>query len=172
MPVAALFDHEEVGSETAYGAHSGFLPRALERMCQLIAMLLIVARASRRARQQVRQQHGDYVQRRDVLRCQRRVVRDPGRRHRHLARGQVEEMHVSEVFEQDPALARLDREAPEYGVGKYNAAQVDADHAVAVGEPPDAGEEAGGGVVLILEEFQRLLQLLRCRRCPWPLSRG
>lgn len=32
IPVAALFDHEEVGSETAYGAHSGFLPRALERM--------------------------------------------------------------------------------------------------------------------------------------------
>lgn len=32
VPVVALFDHEEVGSETAYGAHSGFLPRALERM--------------------------------------------------------------------------------------------------------------------------------------------
>jgi aspartyl aminopeptidase len=32
VPVAALFDHEEVGSETAYGAHSGFLPRALERI--------------------------------------------------------------------------------------------------------------------------------------------
>lgn len=32
VPVAALFDHEEVGSESAYGAHSGFLPRALERM--------------------------------------------------------------------------------------------------------------------------------------------
>jgi aspartyl aminopeptidase len=32
IPIAALFDHEEVGSETAYGAHSGFLPRALERM--------------------------------------------------------------------------------------------------------------------------------------------
>jgi aspartyl aminopeptidase len=32
IPVAALFDHEEVGSETAYGAHSGFLPRALERI--------------------------------------------------------------------------------------------------------------------------------------------
>jgi aspartyl aminopeptidase len=32
VPVAALFDHEEVGSETAYGAHSGALPRALERI--------------------------------------------------------------------------------------------------------------------------------------------
>ncbi len=32
VPVAALFDHEEVGSETAYGAHSSFLPRALERI--------------------------------------------------------------------------------------------------------------------------------------------
>lgn len=32
VPVAALFDHEEIGSETAYGAHSGFLPRALERI--------------------------------------------------------------------------------------------------------------------------------------------
>ena len=32
VPVAALFDHEEVGSESAYGAHSGFLPRALERV--------------------------------------------------------------------------------------------------------------------------------------------
>jgi aspartyl aminopeptidase len=32
IPVAALFDHEEVGSESAYGAHSGFLPRALERI--------------------------------------------------------------------------------------------------------------------------------------------
>jgi len=32
VPVAALFDHEEVGSETAYGAQSGFLPRALERI--------------------------------------------------------------------------------------------------------------------------------------------
>ncbi|MBX3206932.1 MAG: M18 family aminopeptidase [Labilithrix sp.] len=32
VPVVALFDHEEVGSETAYGAHSGFLPRALERI--------------------------------------------------------------------------------------------------------------------------------------------
>lgn len=32
VPIAALFDHEEVGSETAYGAHSGFLPRALERI--------------------------------------------------------------------------------------------------------------------------------------------
>lgn len=32
VPVAALFDHEEVGSESAYGAHSGFLPRALERI--------------------------------------------------------------------------------------------------------------------------------------------
>jgi aspartyl aminopeptidase len=32
VPVAALFDHEEVGSETAYGAHSTFLPRALERI--------------------------------------------------------------------------------------------------------------------------------------------
>ena len=32
IAVAALFDHEEVGSETAYGAQSGFLPRALERM--------------------------------------------------------------------------------------------------------------------------------------------
>jgi len=33
VPVVALFDHEEVGSESAYGAHSGFLPRALERIC-------------------------------------------------------------------------------------------------------------------------------------------
>lgn len=32
VPVAALFDHEEIGSESAYGAHSGFLPRALERI--------------------------------------------------------------------------------------------------------------------------------------------
>jgi aspartyl aminopeptidase len=32
VPVAALFDHEEVGSESAYGAHSAFLPRALERI--------------------------------------------------------------------------------------------------------------------------------------------
>jgi aspartyl aminopeptidase len=30
--VAALFDHEEVGSESAFGAHSGFLPRALSRI--------------------------------------------------------------------------------------------------------------------------------------------
>jgi aspartyl aminopeptidase len=32
VPVVALFDHEEVGSESAYGAHSGFLPRMLERI--------------------------------------------------------------------------------------------------------------------------------------------
>jgi aspartyl aminopeptidase len=32
VPVAALFDHEEVGSESFVGAHSGFLPRALERI--------------------------------------------------------------------------------------------------------------------------------------------
>lgn len=32
VPVCALFDHEEIGSESAYGAHSGFLPRALERI--------------------------------------------------------------------------------------------------------------------------------------------
>jgi aspartyl aminopeptidase len=32
VPLAALFDHEEVGSESAYGAHSGILPRALERI--------------------------------------------------------------------------------------------------------------------------------------------
>ncbi|MBX3190214.1 MAG: M18 family aminopeptidase [Labilithrix sp.] len=32
VPFAALFDHEEVGSETAYGAQSGALPRALERI--------------------------------------------------------------------------------------------------------------------------------------------
>lgn len=32
VAVVALFDHEEVGSESAYGAHSGFLPRALERI--------------------------------------------------------------------------------------------------------------------------------------------
>ncbi|MBX3234024.1 MAG: M18 family aminopeptidase [Labilithrix sp.] len=32
VPVVVLFDHEEIGSETAYGAHSGFLPRALERV--------------------------------------------------------------------------------------------------------------------------------------------
>lgn len=32
VPIAALFDHEEIGSESAYGAHSGFLPRALERI--------------------------------------------------------------------------------------------------------------------------------------------
>jgi aspartyl aminopeptidase len=30
--IAALFDHEEVGSESAFGAHSGFLPRALARI--------------------------------------------------------------------------------------------------------------------------------------------
>ncbi len=32
VPFVALFDHEEVGSESAYGAHSGALPRALERI--------------------------------------------------------------------------------------------------------------------------------------------
>ncbi len=32
VPVAALFDHEEVGSESAHGAHSAFLPRVLERV--------------------------------------------------------------------------------------------------------------------------------------------
>lgn len=32
VPFVALFDHEEVGSESAYGAHSGFLPRTLERI--------------------------------------------------------------------------------------------------------------------------------------------
>lgn len=32
VPVVVLFDHEEVGSESAYGAHSGFFPRALERI--------------------------------------------------------------------------------------------------------------------------------------------
>jgi len=32
IPVLALFDHEEIGSESAYGAHSAFLPRALERI--------------------------------------------------------------------------------------------------------------------------------------------
>lgn len=32
VPVVALFDHEEVGSESAYGAHSAVLPRALERI--------------------------------------------------------------------------------------------------------------------------------------------
>jgi aspartyl aminopeptidase len=32
VPIAALFDHEEIGSESAYGAHSGSLPRALERI--------------------------------------------------------------------------------------------------------------------------------------------
>lgn len=32
IPIAALFDHEEVGSESAYGAASGFVPRALERI--------------------------------------------------------------------------------------------------------------------------------------------
>jgi aspartyl aminopeptidase len=32
VPLVALFDHEEIGSESAYGAHSGFLPRALERI--------------------------------------------------------------------------------------------------------------------------------------------
>jgi aspartyl aminopeptidase len=32
VPVVVLFDHEEIGSESAYGAHSGFLPRALERI--------------------------------------------------------------------------------------------------------------------------------------------
>ena len=32
VPVVALFDHEEIGSESAYGAHSAFLPRALERI--------------------------------------------------------------------------------------------------------------------------------------------
>jgi aspartyl aminopeptidase len=32
VPLAALFDHEEVGSQSAYGAHSAFLPRALERI--------------------------------------------------------------------------------------------------------------------------------------------
>lgn len=32
VPVVALFDHEEIGSESAYGAHSGVLPRFLERI--------------------------------------------------------------------------------------------------------------------------------------------
>jgi len=32
VAVCALFDHEEVGSETAYGAHSAALPRTLERI--------------------------------------------------------------------------------------------------------------------------------------------
>ncbi len=32
VPVVALFDHEEVGSETAAGAHSAFLPRVLQRL--------------------------------------------------------------------------------------------------------------------------------------------
>ncbi len=32
VPVVALFDHEEVGSESAVGAHSAFLPRVLERI--------------------------------------------------------------------------------------------------------------------------------------------
>ena len=32
VPVIALFDHEEVGSETAAGAHSAFLPRVLQRL--------------------------------------------------------------------------------------------------------------------------------------------
>lgn len=32
VPVVALFDHEEVGSESASGAHSSFLPRLLERI--------------------------------------------------------------------------------------------------------------------------------------------
>ena len=32
VPIVALFDHEEVGSESATGAHSGFLPRLLERI--------------------------------------------------------------------------------------------------------------------------------------------
>jgi aspartyl aminopeptidase len=32
VPILALFDHEEIGSESAYGAHSAFLPRALERI--------------------------------------------------------------------------------------------------------------------------------------------
>lgn len=31
-PVVVLFDHEEIGSQSAYGAHSGFLPRAIERI--------------------------------------------------------------------------------------------------------------------------------------------
>ncbi len=31
-PLAALFDHEEIGSETALGAHSALLPRVLERI--------------------------------------------------------------------------------------------------------------------------------------------
>jgi aspartyl aminopeptidase len=30
--VVALFDHEEIGSESVYGAHSAFLPRVLERV--------------------------------------------------------------------------------------------------------------------------------------------
>jgi aspartyl aminopeptidase len=33
VPVIALFDHEEVGSESAAGAGSAFLPRVLERLC-------------------------------------------------------------------------------------------------------------------------------------------
>ena len=32
VPVVALFDHEEIGSESAYGAHSTVLPRFLERI--------------------------------------------------------------------------------------------------------------------------------------------
>jgi aspartyl aminopeptidase len=32
VPVVALFDHEEIGSESVYGAHSSVLPRLLERI--------------------------------------------------------------------------------------------------------------------------------------------
>lgn len=32
VPIAALFDHEEIGSESVNGAHSGALPRLLERI--------------------------------------------------------------------------------------------------------------------------------------------
>jgi aspartyl aminopeptidase len=34
VPVIALFDHEEVGSESSTGAHSSFLPRILERIAR------------------------------------------------------------------------------------------------------------------------------------------
>ena len=32
VPIAALFDHEEVGSDSAYGAASALLPRVMERI--------------------------------------------------------------------------------------------------------------------------------------------
>lgn len=38
VPLVALFDHEEVGSESVTGAHSAFLPRVLERIALALGL--------------------------------------------------------------------------------------------------------------------------------------